>query len=457
MDENFLLNTKLAQRLYHEHICSLPVIDYHNHLPVKDIAKNRNFGDLTELWIAADPYKHRAMRICGIDEAFITGKASGYDKFAAYSSVLPKLAGNPLYHWSNMELSQVFGIEEPLCADSGKRIWHTANRALEDESYFAQGLLRRFHIEYAAPCCTILEDLGPFGEIDSLYPSLRGDGILPLPTEFVSQLGQNRGGPIRNWEDLKAAFSSRLDEFHQEGCRFADHALDHGFHYIPDDGHNERRFQQLMSREPLNLQDSMALSCEVLRMLGSEYAARGWTMQLHAGAMRYTSSRLRSMTGPAGGYAGIGNCAADDLSGLLNDLEQKGSLPKTILFTLNPSCNEALSVLSGSFVEQGMPGKVQQGCAWWWCDHIKGIRDVLETFSAYSVLSVFYGMTTDSRSLLSFTRHDYFRRILCGWLGEKSERMEMPRDYELLRDIAEDICYRNAKRLLGTALEKGKT
>ena len=448
MDKNFLLKNKLAQELYHNHISKLPIIDYHNHLSVKDILDDRKYDDIAELWLVSDPYKHRAMRICGVDEKFITGNASNYDKFCAWCSVVPKLIGNPLYHWSNMEIKNVFGIDDEICEKNAGVIWEKANLKLKTNEFSAKNLLKNFSVEYAAPCYMIYEDIDLFNNFDGISPSLRADGMYPLTNDFISKLQESANIRINNFEDFKNALKSRINNFDMAGCRFADHALDHGFMYVADDGNNDKRFKVVMNNSKLDKSDSEALFCEILRFLGEEYANRGWTMQLHIGALRNTGNRLRKIAGPAGGFAGIGTLDIESIASFLDELDCNNSLPKTILFTLNPSYNEALSILSGTFSENGVAGKIQQGAAWWWCDHIKGIKDVLESMSSYSAISTFYGMTTDSRSLLSFVRHDYFRRIFCNWICEKVENEEFITNFENLVEIAENVCYYNVKKLL---------
>ena len=448
MNENFLLTTPLAQRLYHECAEELPVIDYHNHLSVEDVIANRQFGDIAELWLLSDPYKHRAMRICGVEERLITGGASNFEKFEAWCRIFSGLVGNPLQHWSQMELARVFDIDLFLNAENARRIWDAANEKLKDQSLFARGILERFRVEYAAPCQMITDSPDKFMQLSRLAPSLRGDGILPLTKEFVERLGKSAGVAITSLDSLKAAFSKRMDEFHRAGCRFSDHDLDSGFRYDKDDGGNEKRFEKILRGEVLSEDDSARLCSHVLRMLGGEYALRGWVMQLHIGALRSTSSRLRGIAGPAGGFAGIGRCAVAEVVSFLDDLEQGAGLPRTILFTLNPADNAQLAILSGSFSEDGVAGKVQQGAAWWWCDHLGGIRGVLDSFSEFSVLSVFLGMTTDSRSPLSFVRHEYFRRVFCGWLGEKVQRGDFQSGFEDLRELVHRVCYQNVKDIL---------
>lgn len=440
LNQNFLLTGPLSVRLY-DGVKDLPVIDWHNHLPVKDLAEDRRYADLTELWVSSDPYKHRAMRICGVPEKLITGPASPYEKFEAWSKVLPQLAGNPLYHWSRLELQRVFGIDDPLSPATAEKIWHTANEELSGPGFSARGLLKKFKVEYAAPCAGSGDDLSGFSGLEGIVPSLRGDDLFGLTAPLFEQ--------AEDFADFRSRLETRLRDFHAAGCRFADHALDAGFIYIPDDGKNDFRFARFKEKK-LPETERAALACAVLRLLGGLYAEMGWTLQLHIGALRQTSSRLRAAAGPAGGYAGIGHtCDIRSLAALLDDLEKSAAgLPRVILYTLNPSDHAAFAVLSGAFPGDGERGKVTLGPAWWYCDHIHGMRDCFENIAAYGVLSVFPGMTTDSRSLLSFVRHEYFRRVFCAWLAEKAARDEMPSDFNILKDMAEKVCYRNAKAII---------
>lgn len=451
MDDDFLLHTPLSRKLYHECAKNLPLIDYHNHLCVDDFAADRQFNNLAELWIISDPYKHRAMRICGVEEKYITGEAEDYKKFTAWMSVLPKLIGNPLYDWSILEMKRVFGIELiPETADY-QEIWTSTNNMLADADYSALRLLYKFNVEYAAPCASLTDDISTFLKLDHIAPSLRGDNIVEISADIVKKLGEMTEIPINTLGQFSTALSKRLDDFHTAGCRFSDHALDNGFKYIEDDGLNEQRFGALLDSGSLNKEDAKHLASEIFRRLSGEYAKRGWTMQLHTGAQRYTSTRLRMIAGSAGGYAGIGSsCDVISLTRMLDSFEQSPEgLPRTLLFTLNPADNAVMSVLSGSYSQDGIAGKVQQGPAWWWCDHLYGMREVFEIISNYGVLSVFLGMTTDSRSILSFVRHEYFRRVLCGWLGDKVDKGEMPNSYEALEKVVRNVCYHNAKTALG--------
>ena len=442
MNAHYLLTTELARRLYEEAARDLPLVDYHNHLSAADLSSDRPFEDLAELWLLSDPYKHRVMRICGVDETLITGPASHYEKFKAWCEVYPRLMGGPLYDWSRTEMAEVFGITHPICADNARRIWQEANEKLRQSEFIARGIFKQFKVEYAAPCAAITEDLRPFLCLESLAPSLRADDLLKPDKTLLDTLGSLTGLAIVDQESLTRVLRIRLDEFHAANCRFSDHALDEGFRYVQEDGNTGKRIRALAGGETLPAEDQEALCSAMLRLLGAEYAKRGWTMQLHIGAQRFTSSRLRTLAGPAGGFAGIGGGVdVRLLVALLDDLERgSAGLPKTILYTLNPADNAVMAVLCGSFIG------VTQGPAWWWCDHLQGMREMLEVFSSFSVLSTFIGMTTDSRSLLSLLRHDYFRRALCGWLGEKAVRGELPEDFSALSGLVRAVCYENAKK-----------
>lgn len=449
MQQNYLLTTPLARRLYQEIAQPLPLIDFHNHLSIQEIAENRVYDNIAELWLLSDPYKHRAMRICGVSERCITGDATPKEKFFAWCRIFPQLVGNALYDWSCMEMEWIFHISEPICEENAEFIWNAANEKLTQPEFSAQGLLAQFGVEYAAPCTALCDDLSPYKKLSGIAPSLRGDDmILPTPA-LIQKLEQLTNQNIRSFDQYILAVRKRLTEFHAVQCRFSDHALDNGFAYVADDGKQQLRFQQLLHGEALDSADKSALISGILRALAKEYAALGWTMQLHIGAQRFTSSRLRNLVGPAGGFAGIGNTVdVSSLTRMLDDMEQAGRLPRTLLFTLNPADNEVMSILSGSYSEDGVRAKVSQGPAWWWCDHLHGMRQMLQTFACCSVLSTFVGMTTDSRSILSMLRHDYFRRALCGWLGEKAASGEYPDDFELLGSIVRKLSYENISDIL---------
>ena len=401
----------------------LPVVDWHNHLDMKMLAEDKPLGSLYEVWVKADPYKHRAMRICGEPERVITGDASEGEKWDAWTRTLPKLVGNPLFAWAGQELAFLRGTGngergtgEPHSSAAAKW-WKSVENVLLSE-WTPSKILKAFNVEYLSPCVGAREFLTGFTRFTGLSDEKGMNPVNPVnPVQnnykVTPSLRMNAGDEI----SVEA-----LEKFDSGGCRVVDISVDDVAKLTT---HNSQ-----------------------LTTVAAFAAAHGWTMLLHLGALRETSSRLRAAAGPAGGFAGM--CAPVDpaaIAAFLNALEKMNALPRTILMTLNPEAHASLAVLAGSFNGAGLPGKVQLGPAWWWCDHEEGIRDVLEKNAAYGVLSTFIGMTTDSRSLLSFVRHDYFRRVLCKWVAEKIEKGAFPDDESLLRPMLENICNKNARRI----------
>ena len=423
MNEKFLLESKNSERLYFEHARVLPIIDFHNHISVSDIKSDRKYEDIVSLWLTPDPYKHRLMRICGVDEHYITGGADSFEKFQKYCNVFPYLAGNPVYDWSRMELSAVFGIEETLNAQNAKRIYDRTNEMLASPEFTTNAILSRFNVEYQSPVATLCEDLDDF-DGKKVAPSLRADDLLAPSESLKKELSEKSGVYVTDSETYMQAVCVMLDRFSEKGCRFADHSLDAGFFKDDLDGKK----------------------AEMLVRLGNEYAKRGWTLLLHMNAKRKTSPRLRFLTGPTGGFAGAGEgFDISAIAGLLGEMEGRGGLPDTVLFPLNMSDQAPLAVLQGSFSEDGVASKVQLGPAWWWCDHSFGIKNTLESIASFGAVSQFIGMTTDSRSILSFVRHDYFRRLLCSWLDKQNTRGEWEIPFEVQAEIIRKISYQNAK------------
>ncbi len=423
MKKSFLLKNKTAKKLYEGIAKNLPIIDYHNHLSVTEIEQNKKFSNLYELWIGSDPYKHRLMRICGIEEKFITGNAEPYDKFIKFCEIFPLLAGNPVYHWCQMELATVFSLKDEINGGNAKYIYDKCGEMLSSSEYSTKGIIKRFNVENLSPVTTILEDLTPYNG-KTITPSLRGDELLVPSEELKKGLFLKTGVEIKCEKDYFNAIEIVLDQFHKKGCRVADHSLDSGFL------DNVRKGDKKV---------------EFLIRLANEYAKRKWTLLIHFGAKRKTSERLLRLAGTAGGYAAVGegfNLSA--LCDLLGKTEEKG-LPDTVLFPLNMADQAAVSVMQGSFSQDNVPSKVGIGPAWWWCDHAMGIKNTLDCVSSFGVLSEFIGMTTDSRSILSLTRHDYFRRIFCSYLAEKNLIEEWGVKIETLEEIVDKVCYRNAK------------
>ena len=447
MQNSFLLTNELSAKLYNECAKELPIIDYHNHLVVSDIANNRSFQNIAELWVKSDPYKHRAMRILGTPEKYITGDATDFEKFEVWYNALPRLIGNPLFDWSQMELSTVFDYKLLPFRDA-ESVWNVLNEKLENMT--VSDILGKFNIEYSAPCASLCDDLSFFDKASGLCPSLRGDDLLIPSAELIEMLSVQTKKEIKTATDYFEAINIKLCEFKSAGLYFADHALDNDFEYIPDDGENEAHFAKLLSGK-LCEDSKCSLKSYILKNIMMLYAKHGLSVQLHIGAQRTTSTRLRTLAGPAGGYAAIGNCAdVSSIVSLLDEVEkEKFGLPRIMLFTLNPTDNAVFATLSGSYSKDGCEALVSQGPAWWWCDHYEGIYNMLSTFMTHSVLSTFIGMTTDSRSLLSFVRHDYFRRVLCEWISDMVSKGRLPDDFALLSDTVIKICYKNAKQIIG--------
>lgn len=444
MRDSFLINNSCGKKLYSK-IKNLPIIDYHNHLSLEALEKDRAFRDIYDLWIAPDPYKHRAMRMCGVEEKYITGDAGCREKFLKWCETLPKLVGGPLYHWSRMEIE--FLLENQDFSWNDEALYERLNTYLRENNVTCKSLLNKFNVRFNCPCASLLDDISFFSEDDSLAPSLRGDDIVRPSFDFINKLGEITAIKISDLSSFEKAIEKRLENFRGVGCRYCDHALDNGFRYYEDDGLNALRFEKILAGT-FSTEDEKRFSSYMLTTLAKAYARLNLVMQLHIGAQRTTSTRLRKIAGKAGGYAAIGNSVdVNSLTRFFDDIEVSYKLPKTVLFTLNPSDNAMLSVLSGSYSQDGVKGLITQGPAWWWCDHENGIKNMLEDWSSFGVLSNFIGMTTDSRSFLSFVRHDYFRRILCNWLGKKKEDGEIFENEDELYFIAEKICYLNAKEI----------
>ena len=450
MKENYMLCDEFAMSLYQKYAKALPVIDYHNHLDVKGIRDNRKIENITKLWISSDPYKHRAMRILGVEEKYITGTATDKEKFIKWYESLVHLAGNVLFDWSVMEMDKVFGIDLIQQIENerpAEDMWQILNG--KASSLTPMDILGCFDIEYLSPCAAFCDDLTVFDGLEKIHPSLRGDDGTNVSLDTVNKLSHITGRKIQSLDDYISALSARTEEFVKYGCKFSDHAVDDGFRYFADDGKNGERFIKLLSGQQLSEDEKQRLYSFVLVKLCSIYQKKGITVQLHMGALRKTSTRLKSIAGPAGGYAAMGSSVkADSITRLLDDIEKTGSLPKILLFNLNPSDNAVMDTLCGSYSKDGVKSVVSRGPAWWWCDHQKGMTEMLDSFCAYSVLSTFAGMTTDSRSLLSMVRHDCFRRVLCSYISKKVKEGALPESEKILESIIKKMCYENAKELI---------
>ena len=457
-DENFFLGSETAKELYHGYAKDMPIIDYHCHVSPYEIADDKQYGNITEVWLGGDHYKWRLMRWCGVDERYITGDAPDYEKFLAFASALPRAPGNPVYHWTHLELQRYFGCELALGPDTAEEIWNICNEKLKN-GLTVREIIRRSNVDYLCTTDDPADDLAAHKRIfaddnikTGVYPTFRPDKAFavgkPGYPEYINRLSDAFGTQILSYDSLLDALASRLDYFADCGCLLSDHGLDSvTWSYEPADC--ESLFKRAVGGEILSAQESEAFQASMMLFLGKQYAKRGIIMQIHYAALRSVNPRMYKNIGPDTGFDSIDtpNCSRQ-LAAYLGALENDGMLPKTILYSLNPNDNSMLSCISGSFQETGIAGKVQHGSAWWFNDAKLGIRSQLTTLAEIGVLGGFIGMLTDSRSFLSYTRHEYFRRILCDLLGDWIEKGEFSSDMKLAGGIAADVSYNNAKRYL---------
>ena len=456
-DTDFLLLNDYGKKLYHEAAAALPIIDPHNHIDTASLANNKSFENLYQLWVQHDPYKHRAMRIYGIAEELITGDKPDYEKFLAWAECFPHTVGNPLFHWTCMELKILFGIEEILSPTTAQKIWDTADDLLQEEKFTTLNIVKSFGVELLCTSDDLNDSLEHHIELNkkqndiACLPSLRGDSIINInqPSFFgwLNNLQSLTTISINDLHSYQIAVEKRLDFFDAAGCLLSDHSLDSGFRFTSCNNENASAlFAKLINKDELDNEEIINLQSYLLYFLGKEYAKRNWKMQLHIGAYRYTSSSLRNKVGPAGGYACIGNTVhVPSLCLFLDELDVVNALPKTILYTLNPADNAVFASITGSYAQDGVQGKIQFGPAWWYNDHYEGILQQLLALSSYGLLSTSIGMTTDSRSIVSFVRHDYYRRILCNLLGQWVEEGKLPNDWDFVSTLVKNISYYNIK------------
>ncbi len=455
MDEDFLLHSDTAKALYHGYAKDLPIIDYHCHISPKEIYEDKVFSDLSEVWLSGDHYKWRVMRANGVPEDYVTGSKSPQEKFAMWAKTLPRLIGNPLYHWTHLELQRHFGITEPLNEATFEDIWEKAHQMLPRLS--AREIIRRSRVEALCTTDDPKDDLRWHRLMRDdptmpckVYPAFRPDKALgvekPGFIDYIKELSEVCGMDIKTLDDLKAALRDRLAVFINLGCRAADHGLDEVAFEPGKDA--DGIFQKALRCEGINKAETDAYRTELLCFLAREYRENDIVMQLHFGVVRNSNPAAFKRLGPDTGYDAIrgqsGTGAA--LAGLLGEMESHGGLPKTILYSLNPTDNAQLAALTGCFQDGSYPGKIQHGSAWWFNDSKQGMLDHLNNLASHTVFANFIGMLTDSRSLLSYTRHEYFRRILCQWVADQVDRGEYPEDEAFLGKMVQDICYYNSKR-----------
>jgi glucuronate isomerase len=456
----FMLETPQARELYYSFAEPLPVIDYHGHLPAKDIADDRRFENLTQLWLAGDHYKWRVLRTAGVDEAFITGAASDREKFDKWAETVPKTLRNPLYHWTHLELARFFGISNRLLGpETAALVWEECAALLASPGFTARGLLRRMNVEVLCTTDDPLDDLRYHSVAASaadfpvrVFPAFRPDKALAVEdaesfSKYVGLLALAADVEIKAFVDFLAALRARHDYFHAMGCRLSDHGLE----TVPVDGYTDAEIQKTFSRalagKPVAPEAARQFRSAMLYEFAVMDWEKGWTQQFHLGALRNANSRMMRTLGPDTGFDAIGDFEiVRPLALFLDRLDAEERLARTILYNLNPRDGEALAALAGCFQDGRIPGKVQYGPAWWFLDQADGMTKQLESLSNLGLLSQFVGMTTDSRSFLSFPRHEYFRRLLCGILGGDMKRGRLPGDLELVGGLVRDVCYFNARR-----------
>lgn len=455
--DDFLLYNDTARELFHDTAKHLPIIDYHNHLNQHEILADKNYNNIAEIWLGEDHYKWRAMRANGIDEAYITGDKSDYDKFLAWAKTVPMAFGNPLYHWTHLELLRYFEIAELLDEKSAPAIWEEANQKLATKEMSVRSLLKKMNVEFVGTTDDPVDDLASHKKLHdegfeiTVSPSFRPDkGINIERDEYLSWLDQLRevtNSSIDNYDQFLAALAERVDYFDEHGCRSSDHGIEVIFYAEATKNEVEAIFQKRLNGEALTPQEIEQYKTYTLVSLGEMYAEKGWAMQLHMSPLRNNNTRMFSKIGPDTGFDSIGDVRiAEKLANLLDALDAKDKLPKTILYSLNANDNDVLAAMAGNFQSAEVPGKVQLGTAWWFNDTIDGMEKQMKSLANIGLISNFIGMLTDSRSFLSFPRHEYFRRVLCNLLGTWVEEQKVPRDMDLLKKYVRGICYENAVR-----------
>lgn len=460
LDDNFLLQSEEARQLYHQHAAKSSIIDYHNHLSPKDIAENRQFTNLTEIWLDGDHYKWRAMRTNGIDERFCTGNASPEEKFMKWAETVPNTMRNPLYHWTHLELKRYFGVNELLNAKSAKAIYDHCTDLLKTDDFKVRGLLSKMKAEVVCTTDDPTDDLQYHKAMASsttlkMFPTFRPDKSYSFDDQvaykaYIQKLSQASSVEINSLQSLFKALENRIDFFHAHGC----HVSDHGLEILPFSktslGEAEKLFATALSGGTLSAEEKIGLRYIILSHLCRLYHAKGWIQQFHLGALRNNNSRMLRNLGPDTGFDSMGDFSqAQTMSRFFDQLDNSNQLAKTIVYNLNPSDNELFATMTGNFNDGSTPAKMQWGSGWWFLDQKDGMEKQMNTLSNMGLLSRFVGMVTDSRSFLSFPRHEYFRRILCNMIGEDVKRGELPNDMQLLGKMVEDICYNNAKLYFG--------
>ena len=466
MDKDFLLSTDTAKKLFHEIAEPMPVLDYHCHINPREIAEDRKFENITQVWLGGDHYKWRQMRSNGVDEYYITGDAPDREKFQKWAETLELAVGNPLYHWSHLELQRFFGYHGILNGETAEDVWKLCNARLQEDSMSVRNLIRQSAVTLICTTDDPADDLRWHKELAEdrgfevqVLPAWRPDKAMnmekPDYTSYIEKLGAAAEMEIRSFAELKAALKKRMDFFESYGCKASDHALEYVM-YVPETEENiEKIFAKRLAGENPNREEELKFKTAFMLFVAEEYAKRGWAMQLHYGCKRDNNTSMYRQLGPDTGYDCINNYApSSQMADFLNALNVKGALPKTIIYSLNPNDDEAIGSIIGCFQNADAVGKIQQGSAWWFNDNKNGMMKQMTSLANLGLLGNFIGMLTDSRSFLSYPRHEYFRRILCELIGGWVENGEYPNDEKTLKRIIKGISYNNAVRYFGFALEE---
>jgi glucuronate isomerase len=454
--DSFLLENKYAEELYHNYSKNQPIIDYHNHLSPQHIAENTIFDNITKIWINGDHYKWRAMRTLGVNEQFITGNATDKDKFLQWGKTVPYTMRNPLYHWTHLELARYFDINELLNEKSAESIYEQASAKINSAEYSTQNLLKKVNAELVCTTEDPIDDLAYHKQLASsnfgvkVSTAFRPDKAILISNDgynaYIDTLGEVAGVSINSYSDLCSALQNRIEYFNANGSKLSDHGLEHIYFENFTESEVKDIFKKKREGKEVSNEEALKFQSAILLFLSETYHAYGWVQQFHLGALRNNNARMHRVLGPDTGWDSIGDFSqAQKLSSFLNALDSKDKLTKTIIYNLNPADNEVMATMIGNFNDGSVKGKVQFGSGWWFLDQKDGMTKQLNALSNMGLISCFVGMLTDSRSFLSFPRHEYFRRILCNLLGDEIQRGELPNDMEWIGKMVADISYNNAK------------
>ena len=461
LKENFLLPTSAAQKLYHEYAKGLPIVDYHCHVSPKEIWEDKRFENLAQVWLSGDHYKWRLMRANGVSEEYVTGDADDWEKFQKFAELLPKAIGNPMYHWCHLELKNYFGYTGLLSKETAKEVWELTKEKLQSPDLSVRGMIRRSNVAFIGTTDDPADSLEYHEKLQNdpmlstiVAPSFRPDKALQIEKdgwrEYLSRFSEAVGISIDGIDSLEEALSKRIEYFDKHGCRASDHGLDKAVFAAAERSQVDRIIKKRLSGETVTSAEADAVKTSLLLFLAGEYEKRGWVMQIHYNCMRNPNSLMFEKAGPDTGFDCIGpNNGSEALRQLLDAMYRSGRQPRTVLYSLDSNDNAFLDALVGSFQDGKTPGKLQHGSAWWYNDTKDGMLSQMTGLASTGLLGNFIGMLTDSRSFLSYARHEYFRRSLCGLLGGWMESGEYPEDYEMMGKLVQDVCYYNAVRYFG--------